>query len=263
MGAPRRRRDSASPARTGACPSTAGSPGSAFPCTPRASICRVIRQINGGADFCEEFFDDVVIPDDERIGDVDQGWTVTRTMLVFERGGSAAAPPKTPPDPGPLAPDLVEIAEASGRADDPEARQLVARGHSLDFLRRVLDRRLAKAMSRSGGDAGHRRLREAHPRHLRLRACPDRHGARAGRGHRVGRAGGHGRVGRAHVPQRADQLDRRRLRPDAAQRHQRAGARSAARAELGPRQAVRPGAARRGRIGMATSEHRHHGGETT
>jgi alkylation response protein AidB-like acyl-CoA dehydrogenase len=115
---------------------------------------RVIRQINGGADFCEEFFDDVVIPDDERIGDVDQGWTVTRTMLVFERGGSAVAPPKTPPDPGPLAPDLVEIAEASGRADDPGARQLVARGHSLDFLRRVLDRRLAKAMSRSGGDAG-------------------------------------------------------------------------------------------------------------
>jgi alkylation response protein AidB-like acyl-CoA dehydrogenase len=115
---------------------------------------RVIRQINGGADFCEEFFDDVVIPDDERIGDVDQGWTVARTMLVFERGGSTAAPPKTPPDPGPLAPDLVEIAEALGRADDPEARQLVARGHSLDFLRRVLDRRLAKAMSKSGGDAG-------------------------------------------------------------------------------------------------------------
>ncbi len=115
---------------------------------------RVIRQINGGADFCEEFFDDVVIPDDERIGDVDQGWTVARTMLVFERGGSTAAPPKTPPDPGPLAPDLVEIAEALGRADDPGARQLVARGHSLDFLRRVLDRRLAKAMSKSGGDAG-------------------------------------------------------------------------------------------------------------
>ena len=42
----------------------------------------------------------------------------------------------------------------SGRADDPAARQLVARGHSLDFLRRVLDRRLAKAMSRSGADAG-------------------------------------------------------------------------------------------------------------
>jgi alkylation response protein AidB-like acyl-CoA dehydrogenase len=115
---------------------------------------RVIRQINGGADFCEEFFDDVVIPDAERIGDVDGGWTVSRTMLVFERGASAVEPPKAPPEPGPLAPDLVAIAEAFGRADDPEARQLVARGHTLDFLRRALDRRIAKVLKRSGADAG-------------------------------------------------------------------------------------------------------------
>jgi alkylation response protein AidB-like acyl-CoA dehydrogenase len=115
---------------------------------------RVIRQINGGADFCEEFFDDVVIPDTERIGDVDRGWTVARTMLVFERGASAVEPPKTPPEPGPLAPDLVEIATAVGRVDDPEARQLVARGHSLDYLRKVLDRRIAKVLKKSGADAG-------------------------------------------------------------------------------------------------------------
>jgi alkylation response protein AidB-like acyl-CoA dehydrogenase len=115
---------------------------------------RVIRQINGGADFCEEFFDDVVIPDAERIGDVDAGWTVSRTMLVFERGASAVEPPTAPPEPGPLAPDLVAIAEAFGRADDPEARQLVARGHTLDYLRRALDRRVAKVLKRSGADAG-------------------------------------------------------------------------------------------------------------
>jgi alkylation response protein AidB-like acyl-CoA dehydrogenase len=115
---------------------------------------RVIRQINGGADFCEEFFDDVVIPDEERIGDVDAGWTVARTMLVFERGASAVAPPKAPPEPGPLAPDLVAIAGAFGRADDPAARQLVARGHSLDYLRQALDRRIAKVLKRTGADAG-------------------------------------------------------------------------------------------------------------
>jgi alkylation response protein AidB-like acyl-CoA dehydrogenase len=115
---------------------------------------RVIRLINGGADFCEEFFDDVVIPDTERIGDVDRGWTVARTMLVFERGASTIGPPKAPPEPGPLAPDLVEIANAVGRVDEPEARQLVARGHSLDYLRRVLDRRIAKVLQQSGADAG-------------------------------------------------------------------------------------------------------------
>jgi alkylation response protein AidB-like acyl-CoA dehydrogenase len=115
---------------------------------------RVIRQINGGADFCEEFFDDVVIPDDERIGDVDQGWTVARTMLVFERGASRTEVPDTPVEPGPLAPDLVDVARALGRADDRQARQLVGRGHSLDYLRQVLMRRLAIRMKVGGADAG-------------------------------------------------------------------------------------------------------------
>jgi alkylation response protein AidB-like acyl-CoA dehydrogenase len=115
---------------------------------------RVIRQINGGADFCEEFFDDVVIPDEERIGDVDAGWTVARTMLVFERGASAVEVPDAPVEPGPLAPDLVDVARAVGRADDPAARQLVARAHGLDFLRQALGRRLGIHMKHSGSDAG-------------------------------------------------------------------------------------------------------------
>ena len=115
---------------------------------------RVIRQINGGADFCEEFFDDVVIPDAERIGEVDHGWTVARTMLVYERGARGGSVPDTPVEPGPLAPDLVESARAFGRERDPVARQLVARGHSLDFLYQALTRRIAITLQQSGADAG-------------------------------------------------------------------------------------------------------------
>jgi alkylation response protein AidB-like acyl-CoA dehydrogenase len=115
---------------------------------------RVIRQINGGADFCEEFFDDVVIPDAERIGEVDQGWTVARTMLVFERGARGGAVPTTALEPGPLAPDLVDAARAFGRTREPAARQLIARGHSLDYLRAVLNRRIAITLKQSGADAG-------------------------------------------------------------------------------------------------------------
>ena len=225
---------------------------------------RVIRQINGGADFCEEFFDDVVIPDDERIGDVDQGWTVARTMLVFERGGSAVArlrrhrssrgrsrPTWSRSPRRPAAPTTRRHASSS-----PEA-------HSLDFLRQVLDRRLAIGMKQSGADAGVAAYGElAHGIFDAERALI---GMELARGDAIAwdEAGGHGRVDRAHVPQRPDQLDRRRHRPDAAQRHQRAGARSAARAELGPRQAVRPGAARRAALGRprlstATEEGRAH-----
>jgi alkylation response protein AidB-like acyl-CoA dehydrogenase len=114
---------------------------------------RPIRQINGGADFCEEFFDDVVVSDAERIGDVDAGWTVARTMLVFERGADPTAAADVV-DPGPLAPDLVAIARDAGRTGDPIVRQLIARAHSHDYLRRALGIHLSKTMQRSGADTG-------------------------------------------------------------------------------------------------------------
>lgn len=113
---------------------------------------RVIRQMNGGADFCEEFFDDVVVPDAERVGDVDDGWSVARTMLVYEKGGGGRSIESAPPEPGPLAPDLVELAVALGREADPAARQLVAGAHATDFLRQALFRRVGRRVARGGRD---------------------------------------------------------------------------------------------------------------
>jgi alkylation response protein AidB-like acyl-CoA dehydrogenase len=115
---------------------------------------RVIRLINGGADFCEEFFDDVVIPDAERIGDVDQGWTIAQTMLVHERGGSTEVP-DSPLEPGPLAPDLVALAHEVGRIDEPHARQLIAQAHSLMFLREALSRRIRQTLRLHGANPGY------------------------------------------------------------------------------------------------------------
>jgi alkylation response protein AidB-like acyl-CoA dehydrogenase len=115
---------------------------------------RVIRLINGGADFCEEFFDDVVIPDAERIGDVDQGWTIAQTMLVHERGGSTEVP-DAPLQPGPLAPDLVALAREVGRIDDPLAHQIIAQAHSLMFLRDALSRRIRSTLKLRGANPGY------------------------------------------------------------------------------------------------------------
>ena len=42
-----------------------------------------IRQINGDAEFCQEFLDDVELSDDDIIGEVNRGWTVAQTMLVL------------------------------------------------------------------------------------------------------------------------------------------------------------------------------------
>jgi acyl-CoA dehydrogenase len=46
---------------------------------------RPLRQINGAAGFNEVFFTDVRIPDDQRVGDVNDGWRVALTTLMNER----------------------------------------------------------------------------------------------------------------------------------------------------------------------------------
>jgi alkylation response protein AidB-like acyl-CoA dehydrogenase len=47
---------------------------------------RPLRQMSGGSRFNEVFFDDVEIPDTERLGDVNDGWRVALTTLLHERG---------------------------------------------------------------------------------------------------------------------------------------------------------------------------------
>jgi alkylation response protein AidB-like acyl-CoA dehydrogenase len=46
---------------------------------------RPLRQMSGGADFNEVFFDGVVISDAERLGEVGDGWRVALTTLMSER----------------------------------------------------------------------------------------------------------------------------------------------------------------------------------
>ncbi len=52
---------------------------------------RPIRQANGNAEFCEEFFDDVELPASALVGPEGEGWSVASRMLFHERsavGGS-------------------------------------------------------------------------------------------------------------------------------------------------------------------------------
>jgi acyl-CoA dehydrogenase len=54
---------------------------------------RPLRQMTGGASFNEVFFNEVRVPDNHRLGDVNQGWTVALTTLMNERasiGGGGA-----------------------------------------------------------------------------------------------------------------------------------------------------------------------------
>jgi len=52
--------------------------------TPGIEI-RPIKQISGGSGFNEVFFNDVRVPDSQRLGDVGEGWKVSLTTLMNER----------------------------------------------------------------------------------------------------------------------------------------------------------------------------------
>ncbi len=86
---------------------------------------RPLRQMTGGASFNEVFFDDVRVPDDHRLGDVNQGWTVALTTLMNERaaiggGGSLLGSRFWQMQ------RLVDLLRHLGKADDPLLRQQLA-----------------------------------------------------------------------------------------------------------------------------------------
>jgi alkylation response protein AidB-like acyl-CoA dehydrogenase len=84
---------------------------------------RPLRQMTGGATFNEVFFTDVRVPDDHRLGDVNQGWTVALTTLMNERaaigggGGSGF---------GGGTGRLIDLLKHLGKDEDPILRQQLA-----------------------------------------------------------------------------------------------------------------------------------------
>jgi alkylation response protein AidB-like acyl-CoA dehydrogenase len=113
-----------------------------------------IREINGDTEFCQEFLDEVELDDDDVIGEVDQGWSVAQTMLVFERGaGTPGSASVAAPAPG-LAPDLVKLAKRVGREHDPVVRQLIARAHTNAYVHGQLAKRIAQHLALDPAAAG-------------------------------------------------------------------------------------------------------------
>jgi alkylation response protein AidB-like acyl-CoA dehydrogenase len=110
----------------------------AVPSTAFGVTIRPIREINGSEEFCEEFLDDVELTDDDILGEVNLGWQVARTILLFERlGGDPSVQHKG--GPREFAPDLVSLAKRLGREKDPVVRQLIATAHVNDFVRETVE----------------------------------------------------------------------------------------------------------------------------
>jgi alkylation response protein AidB-like acyl-CoA dehydrogenase len=119
----------------------------AVPLRAKGVSVHPIREITGGAEFCQEFLDAVEIGADEIIGEVDQGWSVAQTMLTVERGAGRDDPLRMPAtSPGDIDPLVLRVTRAAGRAGDPVARQSVARIHIRDWARSQLGLRVGDLM---------------------------------------------------------------------------------------------------------------------
>ncbi|MGD0392509.1 MAG: acyl-CoA dehydrogenase family protein [Acidimicrobiales bacterium] len=109
-----------------------------------------IEMLNGSKEFCQEFMTDVRVPDTDRIGEVDDGWTVGTRWMFHERmlmnspfvtltvGGQHG---------GEGASFVHQVARAAGRQSDPCARDLVGEAHMLDLVDRKLRRRIGDGLA--------------------------------------------------------------------------------------------------------------------
>ena len=111
-----------------------------------------IEMLNGSREFCQEFLSDVRVPDSDRIGDVDDGWTVGTRWMFHERmltnsplvtvpvgfthaGGSGGAS------------SLDVLARTAGRLADPYVRDLMGEARVLDIVDLELKRRIGDGIA--------------------------------------------------------------------------------------------------------------------
>ncbi len=137
-----------------------------------------IEMINGSKEFCQEFMTDVRVPDSDRVGEVDQGWTVgTRWMFHEKNAMGGDSPFVTGTFHSNVSSDdsdvVATLAAAAGRRDDPVAQELVGEALMLDLAMTSLAERVTTGM-RTGAmnetSAAVARLMSAtvHIRHLTI-----------------------------------------------------------------------------------------------
>jgi alkylation response protein AidB-like acyl-CoA dehydrogenase len=94
--------------------------------TPGVEV-RPLRQIDGTAEFAEVFFTDVVVPCENLVGELNNGWRITMGSLAHERGGlwvEGVFACQRAVD------GLVDLAKRRGLHDDPGVRRRIAAAYA-------------------------------------------------------------------------------------------------------------------------------------
>jgi alkylation response protein AidB-like acyl-CoA dehydrogenase len=104
-----------------------------------------IEMLNGSREFCQEFLTDVVVPDTDRVGDVDDGWTIMTRWMFHERM-LYSSPYVTEPV-GVIhgsmdASAVFDVVQANQQLDDPAMRELVGEARMIELVNEALSERI-------------------------------------------------------------------------------------------------------------------------
>jgi alkylation response protein AidB-like acyl-CoA dehydrogenase len=109
-----------------------------------------IEMLNGSMEFCQEFLTDVRVPDADRIGDVDDGWTVGTRWMVHERMLTNSPLVTAPPGSlhgGAEGSSIGALVRDAGRFADASIRDLVGEARVLELVDAALRRRIMQGIA--------------------------------------------------------------------------------------------------------------------
>ena len=106
---------------------------------------RPLVEMTGVAWFNEVFFDDVRVPRENMVGELNQGWRIAITTLAHERGGSAPHARLA----GEMR-DVLDLARRLGTARDPRVRQRLAQSFVETEILRLLAYKQVTDLMREG-----------------------------------------------------------------------------------------------------------------
>lgn len=135
--------------------------------TPGISI-RPLKQISGESEFNETFFDNVRVPKENLVGELNGGWNIAMTTLTYERGpeDALARQIRFKQELDQLLETLNELPHGEGhRIDDPVVRHKVGKSIvELEIMRLNCLRRFSKALKGEprGPDASMMKLYWSH-----------------------------------------------------------------------------------------------------
>jgi alkylation response protein AidB-like acyl-CoA dehydrogenase len=123
---------------------------------PNVEVHR-IEMNNGSREFCQEFMTDVIVPDTDRVGAVDEGWTVGTRWMFHERmlyNSSFVTEPVGLAHGSQDAKIVYDIARANGRLDDALVRDGIGEARMLRLFKGTSVSRVVTLALNTAGAAG-------------------------------------------------------------------------------------------------------------